>query len=65
MEKIFVFNQRKTIKKSSSKGKLDDSFDINSCRKSGKSKFVDENIFDVIIIGAGISGLLAAEILLK
>lgn len=65
MENFFTNTEKRNRKRSSSKGKLDDSFEINQSRKSGKGKFADETIYDVIIIGAGISGLLAAEILLK
>jgi ribulose 1,5-bisphosphate synthetase/thiazole synthase len=34
-------------------------------RRNSRYKNNDENIYDVIIIGAGISGLLAADILLR
>lgn len=63
MQKIFVNNEKRNRKRSQSRSKLDESFQAN--RKSGLGRFIDQNIYDVIIIGAGISGLLAAEILLR
>lgn len=56
-------NEKRNRKRSQSRSKLDESLESN--RKSGYGRFVDETIYDVIIIGAGISGLLAAEILLR